>query len=72
MSIFFEVNLEMERHEQVYMTDAPNEGFAAVVTTSTPKEIREEIDRGAEQTWRIRVDEAYTMIEREVETRTTS
>ena len=52
LSIFFEVNLETEWHEQVYMTDASNEGFAAVVTTSSAKEIRQEIDMGAERTWR--------------------
>ena len=36
LSLFFEVNLETLGHEQVYMKEAPNEVFAAVVTCSTP------------------------------------
>ena len=66
LAIFFEANLELDWHTTVYMTDASDEGFGAVATKSSVEEIRDELDRGAEQVWQIRVGEVHKEIEDEV------
>ena len=59
LALFFEANLERGWHATVYMTDASDEGFAAVATKSSVEATRQELGRGTEQARQIRVEEAH-------------
>eukprot|EP00959_Pyramimonas_sp_CCMP1952_P127558 2668058-Pyramimonas_sp.AAC.1 len=47
------------------MAGASDESVCGVATKSSVEETREELDRGAEQVWQIRVEETQTEIEEE-------
>eukprot|EP00959_Pyramimonas_sp_CCMP1952_P124906 2610947-Pyramimonas_sp.AAC.1 len=67
LHVFMEADLEAPWLERVYMADASEEGFAAVVTKADVEEIRTELSRGSLQSWTIQAARAHTEVEQEVE-----